>query len=286
MKLVPRYDGTPIISIEGPPDGLLAPTVRQRRRLEAILASIDRAQWAEPSRCELWTISDVVAHLVSVNTFWTYSITMGLARKPTRFLQSFDPVVTPEELIADVRGTPPESLLERLITTNNDLIDLIGTLDESGWSMPAECPVGHLPVRLVVQHGLWDSWIHERDIALPLGLPATVEPDEVVPALVYASALGPALALNRGDSLNGEFALATSDPSSSWVLQVADVVAVRAGEGTSVIPLLEGDSVELTEAISRRIPIPAGIPDGWLPVFDSLTSVFDVDRDSGTSDQP
>src|ERR1700750_2286699 len=40
MQLTPRYDGEPILAIEGEPDDVLVPVVRQRRRLEALLSAI------------------------------------------------------------------------------------------------------------------------------------------------------------------------------------------------------------------------------------------------------
>jgi uncharacterized protein (TIGR03083 family) len=282
MKIFPRYEGPPMISIEGDFDGQLAPTVRQRRRLEKVLASLSEEQWAAPSRCAGWAVSDVVAHLIIVNTFWTLSISKGLRGKPTRYLDSFDPAVTPDELIGDLRGTPPLALLDRFTATNDGLFDLVGDLDEAGWSMLAECPVGHLPIRLVLQHGLWDCWVHERDITLALGLPTAVEADEVISALVYASALSPAFALTRGDSLLGQFALATSDPVSFWVLDVTDNVVIRAGGGTSGAPRLSGDAVELAEALSLRLPIPAGIPNGWRPLLAGLEVAFNADSQSGS----
>ena len=70
MELSPRYDGPPIISIGGVPDDQLVPLTRQRRRLEAMLADLATDEWAAPSRCDDWTVQDVVAHLAGVNTFW------------------------------------------------------------------------------------------------------------------------------------------------------------------------------------------------------------------------
>ena len=35
----------------------------------------------------------------------------------------------------------------------------------------------------VLHHALWDAWIHERDVLLPLGVSPTEEPDEVAALL-------------------------------------------------------------------------------------------------------
>jgi uncharacterized protein (TIGR03083 family) len=273
VKLVPRYGNPPIISIDAAPDSQLAPSVRQRRRFENLLASLDNDQWAAPTRCEGWDVADIVAHLISVNIFWTLSIAQGLAGKPTRYLEDFDPAVTPSQLVAHVRGTPPHDLLDQLVASNNDLLNLVERLDDFGWAQSAECPVGHLPIRLVLQHGLWDGWIHERDVALPLGLPITVEPDEVISSLVYASALSPAIALIRGDSLRGEFTLTTNSPPSKWQIDVAKQVEVRQSEAASATPSLHGAAVDLAEALSLRSPLPSGTPDGWRRLLSGGLSV-------------
>jgi uncharacterized protein (TIGR03083 family) len=263
VKLFPRYGTPPIISIEGAPDSQLAPSVRQRRRFENLLSSLDNDQWAAPTRCEGWDVADLVAHLISVNVFWNVSIARGLAGNPTRYLEDFDPAVTPSQLVANVRGTPPRDLLDQLVASNNDLLRLVEPLDDSGWAQCAECPVGHLPIRLVLQHGLWDGWIHERDVALPLGLPVPVEPDEVISSLVYASALSSAIALIRDDSLRGEFTVATNSPLSRWHVDVARQVEIRQSAASSTAPSLNGAAVDLAEALSLRSPLPPGTPEGW-----------------------
>lgn len=263
VRLVPRYHHPPIISIEGASESQLVPAARQRRRTEALLASLDNEQWTAPTRCEGWDVADVVAHLITVNTFWTLSITRGLAGTPTRYLENFDPTVTPGELVAGMRGTPPFELLDQLVASNDVLLDLVGHLDSAGWSKPAECPVGHLPIRLVIQHGLWDGWIHERDIALPLHRQAPVEPDELMSSLVYATALGSAIALIRGKCPVGEFALNTSDPPTKWVIDLTERVAVRPGDAAPTTPTLDGAAVDLAEALSLRVPLPSDAPEEW-----------------------
>lgn len=47
--------------------------------------------------------------------------------------------------------------------------DLLGSLEAVDWEALAEAPPGHITVSAVTHHALWDSWIHERDVLLPLG---------------------------------------------------------------------------------------------------------------------
>ena len=74
MQISPRYEGPPLISMDGADDDQLVPVVRQRRRIEAMLAGLSDEQWRSESRCEGWTNQDVVAHIIGVNAFWLASV--------------------------------------------------------------------------------------------------------------------------------------------------------------------------------------------------------------------
>ena len=103
VKLSPRYEQPAIISIDGPADDQLVPVVRQRQRLAKTLAELAAADWNAPTRCEGWTVRDVVAHMITVNGFWQMSTLAGLAGAPTRVLENFDPAATPPLIIEPMR---------------------------------------------------------------------------------------------------------------------------------------------------------------------------------------
>jgi hypothetical protein len=130
---------------------------------------------------------------------------------------------------------------------------------------------------LVAHHALWDCWIHERDIALPLGSTPPAEPDEVASCLRYAAALNPAFAISTGSTFADVFAVEANDPVLSFVLDVGESVAVRDDPAPSGVPCLRGDAVELIEAISIRAPLPTSAPAEWLRLLDGLATVFDVE---------
>ncbi len=91
MKIAPRYDAEPLVTLDGAPDSVAAPLVRQRQRFTEALASLSPEQWEAPSRCDGWRVQDVAAHLAGVDRFWHHMIQSGLAGSPTRFLADFDP---------------------------------------------------------------------------------------------------------------------------------------------------------------------------------------------------
>jgi uncharacterized protein (TIGR03083 family) len=285
MKVAPRYEGPLIMSIGGPPDDQRAPLMRQRRRLEALLAALDDDGWRSPSRCDGWTVQDVVAHLVGVNAFWQGSVSAGLAGTPTRLLVGFDPAATPPLMVDPMRSLTPAEVLDQFVSSNDGFLATIADLDEPGWSTLAESPAGHVPIRLLAHHALWDCWIHERDIALPLGSTPAVEPDEVLSSLRYAAAVSPALAITSGraygDGFGGVFTVEATDPELRFGLQVGESVAVRDGLAASDAPCLRGEAVELVEALSLRVPLPASAPPEWRQLLAGLATAFDSELELG-----
>lgn len=275
MKLSPRYDAPPIISIDGPPGDQLEPVVRQRRRLEATLVELDDAAWISPSRCDGWSVQDVVAHLVSVDAFWRASLLAGLAGTPTRYLDGFDPAATPALIVEGTRSHTPAEMLDQYVASNRGFLDALAEVDERGWSMLGESPAGHVPIRLLAHHALWDCWVHERDIVLALGTTAVVEPDEVRSCLRYAAALSPAFAISAGGSSTGVFAVDASDPDLQFVLELDESVSVHDGDAPPNTPVLRGGAVDLVEALSIRAPLPSTAPNEWRQLLTGLATVFD-----------
>jgi len=282
VKIAPRYDGPPLIAIDGRWDDQLEPVSRQRRRMESFLAGLSDAEWALASRCDGWTVQDVVAHVVGVNAFWQASVLAGLAGTPTRLLTGFDPAATPALMVDAMRALTPAEVLDQFVQSNEAFLGTLAGLDEPGWSMPAEAPPGHIPVRLLAQHALWDCWIHERDVALPLGSIPAVESDEVSSCLRYAAALSPGFSIMHGDAFTGVFAVDANDPDVSFTMEVGESVTVRAAAHPDA-PCLRGDAVELVEALSIRGPLPSSAPAEWQQLLRGLATAFGSDADREVS---
>jgi hypothetical protein len=179
-------------------------------------------------------------------------------------------------------------VLEQFVASNDSLLAVFDGLDDQQWMAVAETPAGHVAIRVVAHHGLWDSWVHERDIALPLGLTPPVEPDEVRSSLRYVSALGPAFALSTGRTLTDVFAVEADDPDESFVLDVGDCVTVRDRENRDLADsdrademCLRGGALALLEALSLRVPLPASAPVAWRELLRGLATAFDVEMEVG-----
>jgi len=148
----------------------------------------------------------------------------------------------------------------------------------------AESPVGHVSLRLVMQHALWDSWVHERDIMLPLGLAPVVESDEVRSCLQYAAALGAALSIGLGQPITGRFSVQAANPSVTFALEVTNLVAISEladGVVSVTASCLQGDAVQLAEALSIRVPLASSAPHEWHALLGGLATAFDTPSEAG-----
>ncbi|HVJ98492.1 MAG TPA: maleylpyruvate isomerase family mycothiol-dependent enzyme [Acidimicrobiia bacterium] len=273
MKLSPHYDDPSVLMVDGPADDQAEVVVRQRRRMESVLGAFGDDEWAAPSRCDGWSNQDVIAHLVTVNGFWELSVRAGLAGDPTRILATFDPAATPPLLVEPFRAQSGKEVFEQFVASNEGFLDALDGLDAAGWSTPAEAPPGHITIRLLAAHALWDAWIHERDILLPLGQTQAREPDEVASCLRYAAVIGPVLTLGQ-NAFRGELAVDATDPTTAFTIAVGEKVELR--DGVADTPALRGDALELVEALSVRRPLPADAPSEWRTLFETgLATVFD-----------
>ena len=276
MQLSPRYGDDPVLRIETSLDDVGTPLIRQRRRFAELLATLDDGQWATATRCEGWSVQDVVAHLVSTNQFWALSIRAGAAGDPTRFLATFDPVATPAQLVESVRSQSKAETLERFLQSNDALADIVSQLDDGSWTALAEAPPGHVSLRAVALHALWDAWVHERDVVIPLGIPPTEEPDEVLAGLQYVAALGPSFAAMTGSDRGGHLEVRATDPDATFVVSAGPQVVVRDGSGPDDALVLAGSAVVLLEALSLRVPLDQPVPDADRWLVAGLAEVFDL----------
>lgn len=275
MKLSPRYEGPAIIEIEGPFNDCAEPVRRQRRRFEEMLTGFSAQQWQAPSRCDGWSVHDVVAHLVGVNSFWAMSVIAGISGTPTCVLENFDPAATPPLMVEPMRSMPTDELLAQFIATNSQFLDALAQLDEQQWAATAESPVGHVSIRIVAYHALWDCWIHERDVAIPLGIDVEHHDDEIAACLRYAAAISPGLALGNSTIAPGVFTVRATSPDVRFTLDITKSVAIKNINSDSPVALLEGSSVDLIEALSLRAQLAPDAPTEWHELLAGLTRAFD-----------
>jgi uncharacterized protein (TIGR03083 family) len=131
----------------------------ERADLLAFLSDLTPQQWDTPSLCTGWRVRDVVAHMISYEALPARELVRRLARGRFR-LASTNAVG-----LAEMRDLGPDELLA-----------LLGQrLDPTGLTTGFGCRVA-----------LVDALIHQQDIRRPLGVPRTIPPERLLPALSFA----------------------------------------------------------------------------------------------------
>lgn len=154
--------------------------------------------------------------------------------------------------------------------TNQFLVMSIASdLDGDAWAAIAEAPPGHLALRAVVAHALWDGWIHERDILVPAGIEPDEEVDEVALSLRYAAALGPAFGLTTGMGRRGTLGVecvTRNGDTDRFRIDVGDEVVVSDATVEQGTALLRGSAVDLVDGLSLRTELHHDLDgaDRWL----------------------
>jgi uncharacterized protein (TIGR03083 family) len=278
MKLSPVYGDHPVLHIDSIVTDAATPLLRQRDRLGDLLSELSAEQWASASRCDGWTVQDVVNHLVTVNQFWAMSIKSGAAGTPTRYLVDFDPVTTPEQLVSSVRSLSPDETLHNYLESNAALRGEVEQLAPAAWDLVAEAPPGHLAIRVLALHALWDAWVHERDIALPLGREGVEEEDEIIASLAYVAGLGAALRDVDAPIRRGKLEIQAINPDVCLVVDIDASILVSPGPVIGDAVSIAGDAIELLEGFSIRVPLTVTMnaQDRWL--LGNLGQVFQPSR--------
>jgi hypothetical protein len=149
--------------------------------------------------------------------------------------------------------------------------------DDQVVTVVAEAPPGHVTLDAVLLHALWDAWIHERDILLPLAVTPDREPDEVAGCLAYAAVLGPAFAASRGSTEETTFVVDAPDAGLRYVVRAGQTTTVDDGEAPADAATLRGDAVDLIEALSFRATFPPDLDPSIKRVVAGLADVFDTE---------
>lgn len=230
---VPQADQL-ILDVDPAP--MLTAYARHRRRFAAEVRDLDKAALGAPSRCSEWTVADVLRHSCDVDG-WMQTIWAG---EPLPF-SSFDPRTTPDEWVAAGRSVPDTEVRDRYVASSEVMAADVDASGPERWGSPSLSPLGFVPWWLSTMHVFYDSWVHERDVLVPLDIEPPVVDDETLPVLAYS--LG----------IVGIFNILNSEPNDAVVAGVR----VTAGEGPVVVtPVGDGDSeaevAAIIDALSGR----------------------------------
>jgi uncharacterized protein (TIGR03083 family) len=238
---------------------------RQRANFVGLLTKLAPDDWTAASRCADWSVHDVVRHVVNVAEL--HVALLSGSPEVERFLRHgpFRPASTPALWLADSpTQTPEETLrtLSGLVERERELFQARAAGPE-GPLMPA--PSGRqLHWSTLSLHMLWDAWIHERDVALALGLEPESRPEDFPEVTMYGLLLAggvgviaghpPATTLALRDAAEWRYEIGV-DSDDVYVVAGSDREAEGHGATGEVLDSLTGREPELSRALTAPEPV-------------------------------
>lgn len=135
----------------------------QHAELDAALAPLTDAEWAQASRCPGWTVSDVVLHLAQTDELAAANA-RGDAGADDWAGGDVDAVV--DAAVARERGSAPAEVLRRWRAASSAVRETLAASDPRA---PIPWAVGSLPARTLATTRLAECWIHTGDVLYGLG---------------------------------------------------------------------------------------------------------------------
>jgi hypothetical protein len=190
----------------------------------------------------------LVRHLVSGTQFLGYTLHKANRGIATEVLRGFDTQLTALTDAERFGGLTPATARDLLASKDASAGAEFAGAGQGGWSAMAEAPPGHLPAHLVVNHFLFDSWVHEYDLMLPRDeIPAL----DYLEAEVTASYLIGLASLQAGSTTFLDLRL--TNPDLRIGLSVAgETVHVTPGSAPKGAAVIESQVVDLVDRATGR----------------------------------
>ncbi len=169
--------------------------------LDNLLSGLDDDQWVTQSLCPDWDIRGVVAHLGGIEYMFSLD-------EPGAWSENlpFDKVGEWLSKIADMSNAEHLAAYRSLIATRTEQLS---SLTDEQLALPTLTPVGPGSYGRFLAVRVFDFWVHEQDMRVPLGLPgheggdaAEMSIDEIQASLGYI--VGKKIGMEDGTSITIE----------------------------------------------------------------------------------
>lgn len=132
------------------------------RSLTDVATQLTDDQWSTPSLCPDWTVQGVVAHVAAIEEALSGWWPEGPTDPP--------PFASIPPIFAELSTAPPATLLDRLRSAFDRRRSELAALDDAAFATPCATPVGPGTYGRFMEIRVFDCWVHERDVRVPLGL--------------------------------------------------------------------------------------------------------------------
>ena len=214
-------------------DEVVDALAEQHAELDSVVSRFDEAAWARPSRCEGWSVSDVVLHLWHSDQLALASVRGELAASTPAYAGEVDDLAG-ARVAEDRVGLRGAEVLERWRATAATLRAELRACDPSS---RLQWVAGDLAAQTLATTRLAECWIHTNDIQ------DTEPSDRLVHVARLAWRTLPYAFARAGRSMKGAVRFELAGPSGApWVF---------GDDGAPTV--VRGSGVELCRVASRRV---------------------------------
>jgi len=253
------------------PEHLLEVFGEQRRRFAAVLQGFGPDDWAAPTRCADWSAHDVVRHLCDGNAI---AASAGPDDRTLDITAGFDPRITPRRWLTPSAGESPDATLRRFVATTEELLILTRDRLTQGRRFDVRMPYGPMDWTILLLHGFWDSWLHERDVLLARGTEHPTSGDATGYATAYGLFIAAAVASMFGVQVQEKLTL-SGDGGGIFHLDSRGVPTLTVTRATTVGP----PAAQVTDALAGRAQtgtVLGGLPASSRAALSHLANFFNT----------
>ena len=235
------------------PQRLLDVFGEQRHRFVTVLRGFGPSDWAAPTRCADWSAHEVVRHLCDANAI---VIAAGPDDGTLDTSERFDPRTSPRTWLAGSAGESPGVTLDRFVATTGELFALARDRLAQGRRFDVRMPYGPMDWTVLMLHGFWDSWIHERDVLLARGIDHPTDGDATLYATAYGVFIAAAVASMFGGQVQEKLTLG-GEGGGIFEVDSRGGVTLDIRRVTGAGPR----AAEVADALAGRAQIAAALPE-------------------------
>jgi uncharacterized protein (TIGR03084 family) len=197
---------------------ILAALAEQQAELDGLIGALDGAAWSNPSRCDGWSVSDVVLHLAQTNEMALASLEHRMDAYLDDMLRGLPTSANVDDgagaMVDKERGAPPDEVYARLQAATKRMMDAYRAADPHD---RVQWVAGTLSVHTLATTRLAETWIHTNDVAFGLGVDLP-SPDRLKHIARLAWRTLPYAFMRAGRELHGRVAFDLVAPDGgSWV---------------------------------------------------------------------
>jgi uncharacterized protein (TIGR03083 family) len=127
----------------------------------SLVDGLSAEQWRAQSLCPAWSVHGVIVHTVAIESAL-------LGWRPE---SGDNPLVAMVPLVAELAALEPKELVARYHQVAGRRLFELEAMSDAEFDAPSFTPVGQATYGRFMTVRVFDLWVHERDITVPLGLP-------------------------------------------------------------------------------------------------------------------